>query len=484
VSTAIREMTSRPCYDAVVVGAGPNGLSAAITLAQAGRSVLVVEAEESVGGGARSGELTLPGYVHDLGSAIHPLGAASPFFNSLSLAEHGLEWVHPDAPLAHPLDGGIAAVLERSVDETGYTLGPDAAAYRRLLGPLVAAWDDIAPVLQGPLGVPRHPIALARFGVLALRPATMLARSVFDGERARALLAGNGAHSLLALEQPITGAFALTLAALGHVVGWPFPRGGAQKIADALAWRLGELGGEIVTGARVSSLDELPPSRVILCDLTPNGLLKVAGSRIPPGFRRKMEGYRWGLGAFKVDWALDGPIPWSASDCLRAGTVHVGGTMEEIALGERTTWNGGHAERPFVLLAQQTLFDATRAPEGKHTAWAYCHVPNGSTFDMTERIEAQVERFAPGFRDRILARSISPPVELERQNANLVGGDVNGGIQDIRQLFTRPRAHHVPYATPVPGLYLCSSSTPPGGGVHGMCGYFAARAALRYSFQV
>ncbi|MDQ3327070.1 MAG: NAD(P)/FAD-dependent oxidoreductase [Chloroflexota bacterium] len=482
LSAAIREMTSQPRYDAVVVGAGPNGLSAAITLAQAGRSVVLVEAEETVGGGARSGELTLPGYVHDLGSAIHPLGAASPFFNSLPLARHGLEWIHPDAPVAHPLDGTVAAILERSIEETGRTLGPDSAAYRRLMEPLVEGWEDIAPVLQGPLAPPHHPITLARFGVLAIRPATMLARSVFQGARARAFLAGNGAHSLLALEQPITGAFALTLATLGHVIGWPFPRGGAQKIADALASYLTDLGGEIVTGARVTSLDALPPSRVVICDLTPRGLLEVAGSRMPTAFRRKMEGYRWGFGAFKLDWALDGPIPWSASECLRAGTVHVGGSLEEIALSERTTWHGGHSERPFVLLAQQTLFDASRAPKGKHTAWAYCHVPNGSTFDMTERIEAQVERFAPGFRHRILARCVTPPAALERQNANLIGGDVNGGIQDIRQLFTRPRAHHVPYATPVPGLYLCSSSTPPGGGVHGMCGHFAARAALRYSF--
>ena len=482
MNSSIREVTRQSRYDAVVVGAGPNGLSAAITLAQAGRSVVLFEAEDTVGGGARSGELTLPGYIHDLGSAIHPLGAASPFFNSLPLARHGLEWIQPDTPLAHPLDGGSAAVIERTIEETGRTLEPDADSYRRLLVPLIERWGEISPALQGPLALPRHPFALARFGALAIRPATMLARSVFEGEKARALLAGNGAHSLLALEQPITGAFALTLALLGHVVGWPYPRGGAQKIADALAAHLIELGGEIVTGTRVTSLDDLPLSRVVLCDLTPRGLLELAGSRMPSAFRRKMTGYRWGFGAFKLDWALDGPIPWSAPECLRAGTIHVGGSLEEIARSERIAWQGGHSERPFVLLAQQTLFDSSRAPYGKHTAWAYCHVPNGSTFDMTERIEAQVERFAPGFRDRILARCVSPPAALERQNANLVGGDVNGGIQDIRQLFTRPRAYHVPYATPVPGLYICSSSTPPGGGVHGMCGHFAARAALRYSF--
>ncbi len=482
MSAHVREQAGRGRYDAVVVGAGPNGLSAAITLAQAGRSVLVVEANTTVGGGARSAEITLPGFVHDLGSAIHPLAVSSPVFSQLPLHEHGLEWVHPDAPLAHPLDGATVALLERSVRDTASTLGGDEGAYERLMAPVVASWSDVAPVVQGPLRPPRHPFAAARFGVLALRPATMLARQVFKGERAQALFAGNGAHSLLPLEALATSGFGLTLSALAHVVGWPFPRGGAQKISDALASCLRELGGEIVVGVRVERLEDLPTSRVVLCDLGPKGLLQVAGHLMPSSFRRTLERYRYGPGAFKLDWALDGPIPWAAPECARAGTVHVGGTLEEIAAGERQVARGGHPERPFVLLAQQSLFDPSRAPAGKHTAWAYCHVPNGSTVDMTETIERQVERYAPGFRDRIIGRAVSSPADLERMNANLVGGDVNGGLQDVRQLFARPWLRHVPYKTPVPGLYICSASTPPGGGVHGICGSFAARTALRYSF--
>lgn len=478
----IRALAERRSYDAVVVGAGPNGLSAAITLAQAGRSVLVVEANETVGGAARSAELTLPGFVHDLGSAIHPLAAASPFFRDLQLQQHGLEWVHPDAPLAHPLDNGTAVLLERSVQTTAHALDVDRHAYLRLMEPVVESWQAIAPVVQGPLRPPRHPLAAARFGALAARPATMLARQVFEGERARALFAGNAAHSLLSLDAPITSGFGLTLGVLGHVVGWPFPRGGAQQIADALAVCLRGLGGEIITGSRAGRLEDLPPSRAVLCDLGPKGLLQIAGHLLPSRFKRTLERYRYGPGAFKLDWALDGPIPWKAWECRRAGTVHLGGALDEIADGEREVARGGHPERPFVLLAQQSLFDSSRAPDGRHTAWAYCHVPNSSTVDMTARVERQVERFAPGFRDRVLGRAVSTPADLEQMNANLVGGDVNGGMQDLIQLFARPRLRHVPYKTPVPGLYICSASTPPGGGVHGLCGYFAAKAALRYSF--
>ncbi|MDP9379212.1 MAG: NAD(P)/FAD-dependent oxidoreductase [Chloroflexota bacterium] len=484
MSTQIRERAGRGSYDAVVVGAGPNGLTAALRLAQADLSVLVLEANESIGGGARSSELTLPGFVHDLGSAIHPLAAASPFFSTLPLREHGLEWVHPPAPLVHPLDGGTAAVMERSVEATSELLGGrDGETYHRLFGVLTEQWEKLAPTLLGPPRPTPHLLALARFGVLAIRPATMLARGLFQGEAARALFAGNAAHSVLPIEQPITSAFGLLLAMAGHTVGWPLARGGSQRVADALAGYLRFLGGEILTHARVEALRDLPPSRVVLCDMTPQQLVRMAADMLPAGYRRKLERYRYGPGAFKLDWALGGPIPWQAQECVRAGTVHLGGTLEEIAASERAMARGEHSERPFVLLAQQSLFDPTRAPEGRQTAWAYCHVPNGSTFDMTERIEAQVERFAPGFRERILARCVTPPAGLERQNANLIGGDIGGGAQDFWQFFARPRAHHVPYATPVPGLYLCSSSTPPGGGVHGMCGYHAAHAALRYSFH-
>ena len=473
-------MTERGAYDAVVVGAGPNGLAAAIELARNGRSVAVLEAEETVGGGTRSAEITLPGFVHDLGSAIHPLGFASPFFRMLPLEEHGLEWVHPPAPLAHPFDHESAAVLEWSVEGTGATLGLDAGAYERLMGPIVGDWDRIVGSLLGPLRPPRHPFALARFGIRAIRSAHALAKSLFEGERARGLFAGNAAHSFLPLTQPPSASFGLVLGALGHAGGWPFPRGGSQKIADALVSYLRSLGGEIYIGVRVSSVDEVPRTRTVLFDVTPRQLLSIAGGHFTGLYRHALKRYRYGPGVFKVDFALDGPIPWRAQECFRAATVHLGGMLDEISAGEAAVWRNEHPERPFVLLAQQSLFDQTRAPAGKHTAWTYCHVPNGSTFDMTERIEKQIERFAPGFRDRILAKNAMSSADLERTNANLVGGDINGGVMDFRQLFTRPMPRPNPYSTPAKGLYICSSSTPPGGGVHGMCGYFAARAALRY----
>ena len=465
-------------YDAVVVGSGPNGLSAAVELARNGRSVVVLEAEDTIGGGTRSAELTLPGYVHDICSAIHPLGYGSPFFSTLPLEEYGLEWVHPSAPLAHPFDDGTAAVLERSVEETGAALAPDAAAYRRLMEPIARDWNRLVGSLLGPARLPRHPFELARFGLRAVRSARGLAEGLFEGEKARGLLAGNAAHSFLPMEQPPSAAFGLVLGALGHAVGWPFPKGGSQKIADALVSYLRSLGGEVYAGVRIGSVEEVPRTRTVLFDVTPRQLLKIAGRHLTERYRRALERYRYGPGVFKADFALDGPIPWRAEVCKRAGTVHVGGTMDEISSGEQAVFRGEHPERPFVLLAQQSLFDGTRAPGDKHTVWAYCHVPNGSTFDMTERIEAQIERFAPGFRDRILAKSTMGPTELQRVNANHVGGDINGGLQDFRQLFTRPVARLTPYSTSARGLYLCSSSTPPGGGVHGMCGYFAARAAL------
>jgi phytoene dehydrogenase-like protein len=375
------------------------------------------------------------------------------------------------------MDDGTAVTLERTVAATAEMVGRDAAAYREMMDPLVADWDQLKIELLGPVRFPRRPFALARFGMRALRSAHGLAESRFKGERARALFAGIAAHSMLPLERLASAAVGLVLGIAGHAVGWPLPRGGSQSIANALTSYLRSLGGEIVAGAPVSSIDELPSARTVLCDLTPRQLLRIAGHRLPAAYRQKLERYRYGPAAFKLDWALDGPIPWKAAACSRAGTVHVGGSLAEVALSEREPWAGKPADRPFVLLAQQSLFDPTRAPAGKHTAWAYCHVPNGSTFDMTQRIENQIERFAPGFRQRILARSVMPPAELERRNANLVGGDINGGVQDLWQIFSRPTLQL--YSTPAEGLYLCSSSTPPGGGVHGMCGYFAACAALR-----
>jgi phytoene dehydrogenase-like protein len=472
-------------HDAVVVGAGPNGLAAAITLAQAGRSVVIYEAAETVGGGSRTKDLTLPGFRHDVCSAIHPLGVGSPFFRSLPLDRYDLEWVYPPAPLAHPLDDG-AAVFGRSLGAMEASLGKcDASAWRGLFGPFVEKWDGLAQGILGPLRPGfqlTHPLLslqMARFAVSALQPARRLAERTFHGERARALFGGMAAHAMLPLEWPASAAIALVLGTLGHLIGWPFPKGGSQVFVDALAAHLRALGGEIVTGVEVRSLRELPSSRAVLFDVTPRQVLRIAADALPQGYRTLLETYRYGPGVFKVDYALDGPIPWRDVACARAGTVHVGGALDEIASAEQSVSRGIVPERPFVLLAQQSLFDSTRAPQGRHTAWAYCHVPNGCEVDMTARIEAQIERFAPGFRDRILARHTLNPAQMQAYNANYIGGDINGGVQDLGQLFTRPVARLDPYATPNKRLYICSSSTPPGGGVHGMCGYYAARSALR-----
>jgi phytoene dehydrogenase-like protein len=492
--------------DAVVVGSGPNGLAAAIVLARTGRKVLVLEGEETPGGGCRSAELTLPGFVHDTCSTVHSLALASPFLSDLPLERHGLELAHPEAPLAHPLDDGtavmlerpratatedgaaevgrpvagpLAAAAERSVDLTARGLGPDERAYRRLFGPLVRDSDALFRQILGPLRPPRHPLAMARFGLSGIRSARALACSRLEGERARALLAGCCAHSMLSLRTPASAAFGIVLAMGAHAVGWPVARGGSQRLTDALVAELSAAGGDVETGRRVGSLDELGDARPVLLDLTPRQVLRIEAGRLPDGYRRRLSRYRYGPGIFKLDWALDGAIPWRAPEAARAGTVHLGGTLDEIVASEDAAVSGRHHERPFVLLVQPSLFDPTRAPEGRHTAWAYCHVPNGSTKDMTEAIESQVERYAPGFRDLIVARSAMDSTEVERRNPNYVGGDINGGSQDVRQLFTRPLARPVPYSTPVRGLFICSSSTPPGGGVHGMCGYWAARAALR-----
>ncbi len=471
---------TRGLHDAVVVGAGPNGLAAAITLARAGRSVLVLEGRDAIGGGACTEELTLPGFLHDTCSAIHPLAVASPFFRTVPLLEHGVEWVHSPAPLGHPLDDGTAVMLERSLDETVAGLGKDGGAWRRLLEPFVTASDELVEgALAGPR-LPRHPVHMVRFGLKALRSASGLAGSSFEGERARALFAGNAAHSMLPLGARATASFGLVLATLGHAVGWPFPRGGSQAIADALGSYLRSLGGEIETGRTVTSLEELHGARTVMLDVTPRQFLALAGPRLDGRYRRTLERYRYGPAAFKVDFALSGPVPWRAEDCGRAATVHLGGTLAQIAAAEAEVARGGHAERPFVLVAQQSLFDPTRASGGRHTLWAYAHVPNGSGVDMTERIEAQVERFAPGFRDLVLERNVMGPAAMEAHNPNYVGGDINGGSAELRQLFARPVARPNPYRTPIDGVYLCSSSTPPGGGVHGMCGYHAARASLRH----
>ena len=470
-------------HDAIVVGSGPNGLAAAIVVARAGRSVLVVESRDTIGGGLRTEELTLAGFRHDTCSAIHPLGIASPFMRSVPLAKHGVEWIQPPSPLAHPLDDGTAVVMERSLAATGAGLGPDARAWQQLFQPLVDASEQIvAGTLAGPRP-PRHPIPMARFGRSALRSASGLARSRFDGERARALFAGSAAHSMLPLEATATASFGLILAMLGHSVGWPLPRGGSQSIADALASYLRSLGGEIETGRTVTSLKELVLDRrkLVLLDVTPRQFLSLAGEALPARYRRALEKYRYGPGVVKVDYALAGPVPWRASESARAGTVHLGGTLDEIAGAEAAVAEGRIPKRPYVLVAQQSLFDPSRAPARSHTLWAYTHVPNGSTATDTAvaAIEGQLERFAPGFRDLVLGRSVLDPAALEARNPNYVGGDINGGSADLRQLFARPVARPTPYRTPIDGVYLCSSSTPPGGGVHGMCGYHAARAALR-----
>jgi phytoene dehydrogenase-like protein len=465
-------------WDAVVVGSGPNGLVAAVTLAQAGWRVLVLEAADRPGGGLRSLELMEPGVVHDVCSAIHPLAVGSPVMRALPLADHGLEWVHPDVPLAHAVDGG-AALLHRDVDETAAGLGADARAYRRMMGHLVESGFDLSDGLLSPLAIPpKHPIALARYGVSGILPASWLARR-FETDVAGGLFAGLAGHSMLSLSAPATAGYGLMLGLLAHLVGWPMARGGSQAIADALVSLLASLGGAVECGHRVDSIADLPPARAVLLDVTPRQVVALAGDRLPDRYRRRLTRYRYGPGVCKVDWVLDGPVPWSDPDCARAATVHLGGNVAEVAHAEEEVQAGRHAEAPFVLFVQPTLFAPTRAPAGVHTAWAYCHVPNGSTVDMTDRIERQVERFAPGFRDRVVARHTMTPAAMERHDANYIGGDINGGVADLRQFVARPTLGLHPWATPVDGLYLCSSSTPPGGGVHGMCGWHAAQEVLR-----
>jgi phytoene dehydrogenase-like protein len=461
-----------------VIGAGPNGLAAAIVLAQAGLQVEVFEAEPQPGGAARTLELTLPGFHHDFGSAVHPMAAGSPFFSSLPLQQYGLEWIHSPAALAHPFDDGTAVLLLRNFHDAQQELGEDGQAWRRLMEPLATHWAELEQdILRPLLAIPRHPFLLARFAMDALPSANFVARRRFRTERARALFAGLAAHSFLSLDQAISGSFGMVMGVAAHAVGWPIPRGGSQSITNALCKYLVALGGQIHTSSRIESLAQLPPCDIALCDLTPRQLLHVAGTGLTSGFRNRLEKFRYGPGVFKVDYALSSPIPWRAADCLRAATLHLGGTMQEIAASELAVSQGKISERPFVLLAQPTLFDGTRAPAGKHIAWAYCHIPHGSDFNMLENLENQIERFAPGFRDCLLARRVFAPAGLEAMDANLIGGDISGGAMDIRQFLFRPTRRQ--YRTSARHIYLCSSSTPPGGSVHGMCGYHAAKMALR-----
>ena len=459
----------------LVIGSGPNGLAAAIVLAQAGLPVEVREAAPVPGGATRSAEITLPGFIHDLGSAVHPMALASPFFSKLPLAQHGLHWIWPEAALAHPLDDGTAVLLERDIVDTANQLGSDRTAYRKLFEPLVRNWAELADGALRPIAWPKHPFLMARFGIRAMQPAAGLARALFRGMRAQALLAGICAHSNLPLEAALSASFGVIMCAAGHAVGWPIAQGGSQQIAYALVRILESLGGHVTVSSRVQTLPDHPD--LTLCDVTPRQFLQLAGERLPGSYRRKLERYKYGPGVFKVDWALREPIPWKARECRRAATVHLGASLEEMALSERQVSRGRIAARPYVLLVQPTLFDPTRAPEGKHIAWAYSHVPNGSDVSVLERMESQIERFAPGFRECVLARAIHTPAQMEAWNENLVGGDIVGGAVTPRQFFFRPTRKQ--YATPLPRVYLCSSSTPPGGAVHGMCGYWAAQRALR-----
>ncbi|MEO8583915.1 MAG: NAD(P)/FAD-dependent oxidoreductase [Flavitalea sp.] len=470
-------------FDAVVVGSGPNGLAAAILLRQQGLSVLLVEGKETIGGGLRTAELTLPGFLHDVCSAVHPLAAGSLFFKTLPLHEHGLEYIYPPLAAAHPFDGGGAAILSRSIEETAQSLGKDASVYSNLIEPIVKNWPLIASDVLGPLHFPEHPLALARFGLKAFTSVTALSK-IFSTQEGKGLLAGMAAHSIQPLSNVATSAFALVLMTMGHLQSWPIPKGGSEKIAAALAGYFIAIGGKIETNFYVDTLGQLPSAHALILDITPRQLLHIAGHRFSPIYKWQLERYRYGMGVFKIDWALDKPIPFISDACLRAGTIHLGNTLGEITYSEQQTSEGKIAERPFVLLAQQSLFDDTRAPAGKHTAWAYCHVPNGSTVDMTSRIEEQVERFAPGFGKTILGRHMMNASDLETYNPNYIGGDINGGIMDIGQLFTRPALRFSPYRTSLKNMYICSSSTPPGGGVHGMCGYHAAKKALHDIFHI
>lgn len=475
-------MSERKDYDAIVVGSGPNGLSAAIELQRSGLSVLLIEAKDTVGGGMRTAELTLPGFKHDVCSAIHPMAALSPFFRSLPLKDYGLEWITPPLAVAHPFDDGNAAIVNSSLADTANLLKEDKQAYLKLLDPVVQNWSLIEDNILGPLRFPKHPQTFAKFGLDAILSANRVAGR-FNTKEAKGLWAGMAAHAKLPLTHLTTAAISLVLTAAAHMVGWPLPKGGSQSIADALAKHFIALGGKIETNFYVKSLSQLPSSHAVLFDVGPRQLLQIAGNSLSAFYSWQLKRYKYGVGVFKVDWALDGSVPFKAAQCHKAGTVHIGNTIEEIKIAEQQTWNGRHVEKPFVLFAQQSLFDDTRAPAGRHTAWAYCHVPNGSKKNMTDAIEKQVERFAPGFRERLIGRHTMNTEQLEDYNSNYTGGDVIGGAATLTQLFTRPALRFSPYRTSAKGLYLCSASTPPGGGVHGMCGYHAAQRVLKDLFK-
>ncbi|RFZ94702.1 NAD(P)/FAD-dependent oxidoreductase [Mucilaginibacter conchicola] len=470
-------------YDAIIVGSGPNGLAAAILMQQQGLSVLVLEAKDTIGGGLRTKELTLPGFKHDVCSAVHPLAAASPYFKTMPLAQYGLEYIYPEIDAAHPLEHHNSAVLCRDINLTAQHLGADEEAYIKLMTSVTKNWPLIDADVLGPLHIPQHPLALAAFGLDAMKPATMLAKQ-FKTRQTKALLAGMAAHSMQPLTNTATSAITLVLMAAGHLQGWPVPKGGSQSIADALAGYFVSIGGKIETNTYVTSLEQLPSAHAVLFDVTPKQLLEIAGHKFSSIYKWQLERYRYGMGVFKMDFALSEAIPFIPEACRKAGTVHIGNTLNEIRDAEQQTWTGKHPDKPFVLLAQQSLFDTTRAPEGKHTAWAYCHVPNGSTKNMSEAIEKQIERYAPGFKDTILAKHTLNTAEMQEYNPNYIGGDINGGVIDLGQLFTRPALRMSPYKTSEKGLYICSASTPPGGGVHGMCGYNAAKRALKDIFNI
>jgi phytoene dehydrogenase-like protein len=470
-------------YDAIIVGSGPNGLAAAILLQQNGLSVLLIEGKDTIGGGLRSAELTLPGYLHDICSAIHPLADASPFLETLPLSAHGLEYIYPEIAAAHPFDNGTAGLLKQSLTDTAALLGIDEQAYTDLMQPLVDDWPYIAADALGPLHFPKYPLKMTRFGLTALRSASSVAGK-FKTEKAKGLFAGIGAHAMQPFNKLSTAAAAIVLMIEGHKKGWPLPKGGSQRIADALASYFISLGGKIETNTYITSFEQLPSAHAVLFDLGPKQLLQIAGHKFSSIYKWQLERYRYGMGVFKIDWALDGPIPWTNEECKKAGTVHIGNTLAEITANEQLVWDCGHPEKPFVLLAQQSLIDPSRAPAGKHTAWAYCHVPGGSTTDMTDAIEKQVERFAPGFCDLILAKRTMNPAQIEEYNPNYIGGDIGGGVIDLGQLFTRPALRWSPYKTSAKGIYICSASTPPGGGVHGMCGYYAGKRALGDVFSI
>ncbi|NBC26881.1 MAG: NAD(P)-binding protein [Bacteroidetes bacterium] len=468
-------------YDAVIVGSGPNGLAAGIRLALEGLRVKIFEASDTVGGGMRTKELMQPGFRHDICSAIHPMAASSPFMSRLPLGEFGLEWIRPEYPLAHPMDDGPAAILQHDITATAEAFGADADAYRSVMEPIVHHWKELTNDFLGPLTFPYHPLLMARFGLNAIKSAGRFQRR-YQTDLAKALFGGIAAHSILDLDEPITTAIGLVLGAAGHAVGWPLPRGGSQMIADSMAAYFESLGGEIETGTEVKSLNQLPAHTCVLFDLTPRQVVDIAGEQLPDNYKKRLEKFRYGAGVFKVDYILTEPVPWNDSRCQKAGTVHLGGTFDEISVSEKQMANGHHPDKPYVLVAQQSLFDDSRTPDDRHTLWAYCHVPSGSERNMTKEIEDQIERFAPGFRDTVEQRHTMTTSQFEAYNANYFGGDINGGRQDIWQLFTRPLHLVHPYATPAKGLYICSASTPPGGGVHGMCGYHAAMLALKKEF--